>query len=489
MSVNVFKKTLFNIAMSTSVLLSCSALAEEVTEEVLMDKAEALALDAKYYSAMYNVDQAEAMRRLLIMHGTQDEIDSVESEFEGKLAGIYFDNGPDFGLKVILTGDEAPQDRKLLRQARKAERQANRKSERQADRKAERQAERQTRRNEKFDINDADVEKAVQLIEQPTEFKVKFKAKAKQNKREQRRKLEQSYKEINESIVGVVSTYFSDEDNVFVVQVNESIAKNAGLTNDKLAQIATSIVKSPARVDFVDGFLTEQSFKGGSSLRTADGSRALCTSGFTVKDRSNGRLGIITAAHCEAPIITYTDKDGSNFQMSRMKYEKSGKNDMAFYSANQTASPSFYADSSNKPRALVGWKSVSETEQKGYLVTGSFICHYGQTTAVQSCGEVVNKNVTPRITNAAGKDIGCGSPNESYVACGPNFVEVRPKVKAGQETLRCASGDSGGPWFAYGNAYGIHKAGGDDINGNCAFAIYTPIIRINDLDLTLYYGK
>ena len=479
MSINVFKKTLFNIAMSTTILFSCSVLAEEATEEVLMDKAEALALDAKYYSAMYNVDQAEAMRRLLIMHGTQDEIDSVEKEFEGQLAGIYFDNGPDFGLKVVLTGDEAPQDPKLLRQARKA------------DRKAERQAQRQARRNEKFDINDADVEKAAQLIEQPTEFKVKFKAKAKakQNKREQRRKLEQSYKEINESIVGVVGTYFSDEDNLFVVQVNESIAKNAGLTNDKLAQIATSIVKSPARVDFVDGSLTEQSFKGGSSLRTADGSRALCTSGFTVKDRSNGRLGIITAAHCEAPIITYTDKDGSNFQMSRMKYEKSGKNDMAFYSANQTASPSFYADSSNKPRALVGWKSVSETEQKGSLVTGSFICHYGQTTAVQSCGEVVDKNYTPRISNAAGTDIGCGSPNGSYVACGPNFVQVKPKVKAGQETLQCDGGDSGGPWFAYGNAYGIHKAGSDDSNGNCAFAVYTPIIRINDLDLTLYYGK
>ena len=59
-------------------------------------------------------------------------------------------------------------------------------------------------------------------------------------------------------------------------------------------------------------------------------------------------------------------------------------------------------------------------------------------------------------------------------------------------------GDSGGPWFAYGNAYGIHKGWRhpqkDDPSTTiddrkvCLGAIYTPIARINDMDLTLYYG-
>lgn len=43
---------------------------------------------------------------------------------------------------------------------------------------------------------------------------------------------------------------------------------------------------------------------------------------------------------------------------------------------------------------------------------------YGQTTGVQSCGEVVDKNFAPRTFNANGQEVGCGKAGQPFIACG-----------------------------------------------------------------------
>ena len=499
----LLKKALSTLVISTGILLSCSALAQEGEEAQLIDNAEALALDAKYYSAMYGVSEIEAMRRLLIMHGSQEEIEALELEYDDKLAGLYFDNGPEFSVNLLLTDDQVPTDKKLLRKARKDARKDERKAERQAQRKAERQAarkaERQARRNSKFSVTDAEVDQAIALIEQPTEFKVKFKGKARGTKRSQTQKLSQKSEQINQSIPGLVGTYYSQREGIFVIQVNKDDAQSAGLNEEKIQAVATGILNSPVRIELVKGSISIESMKGGVSLTDSAG-RGMCTAGYVVKDRTTNEVGVVTAGHCSSVQYTYADKDGSKFLLARKKRQMDAKNDMSFYVpvTKQTAIPNFYADGSTTSRKLTGFTSQTSTKEKTSSQPGSFICHYGQTTDIQSCGEVVDKTYAPNIVNSAGDPVGCGVNPTPLVKCGNNFVLVEPKYVNGQNDLRCLGGDSGGPWFAYGNAYGIHKAGIHPRNDDptttiddrdvCLGAVYTPIARINDMDLTLYYG-
>ncbi len=51
-------------------------------------------------------------------------------------------------------------------------------------------------------------------------------------------------------------------------------------------------------------------------------------------------------------------------------------------------------------------------------------------------------------------DKGC-TTGTTYVACNDEYVEVRNKVVSGETQLACWGGDSGGPVFAYGVAFGI----------------------------------
>ena len=484
---NIFwKKALSSFIITTGILVSCSALAQEEDMQ-LIENAEALALDAKYYSAMYNVSETEAMRRLLIMHGSQEEIEALELEYADRLAGLYFDNGPEFSVNLLLTDNQVPADKKLLRKARKDERKTARKEERKAQ------------KNSKFSITNSDVNQAIALIEQPTEFKVKFKGKATGTKRVQTQKLNQKSEQINQNIPGLVGTYYSQRKGLFVIQVNEDDVQSAGLTEGKIQDLATGILNSPVEIQLVKGRISVESMKGGVSLTNSQGD-GMCTTGFVVKDRTTNEVGVITAGHCSASQYIHNDKDGSKYALTRKKIQMNAQNDMAFYlpNTNQAGSPYFYADGTTTPRKLTGFTSVTSTTEKTSSQPGSFICHYGQTTNTQSCGEVVDKTYAPNIVDSKGNPTGCGITSNPLVRCGNNFVLVEPKYVAGQTDLRCLGGDSGGPWFAYGNAYGIHKAGihppKDDPTTTiddrkvCLGAVYTPIARINDMDLTLYYG-
>ena len=484
----IFSKKLFSLlVISSSVFYSHSLLAQD-DSTLLIENAEALAQDAKYYAEIYNVSETEAMRRLIIMHRSQEEISSLESEYGDELAGLYFDNGEEFSVNLLLTTETPPSEKKLIREARKEAKAAAKQA-----RKEVKAAAKQARKNSKFSVSDSDIEKAITMIEQPTEVKVKFKGKAKTTKKVQKKKLEEKSSEIINSIPGLVGTYYSQREGIIVIQVNEDEIKSAGVDEKTVQEIAVRILGLPTKIELTKGKAYTQSMKGGSSLKNSAGV-GMCTTGFVVKDRTTGEIGVVTAGHCSSNQYTYSDKDGTSFLLTMKKRQMNNKNDMAFYvpTTKQTAEPKFYADGSTVARKLTGFVSVSSTNEKTSAQPGSFICHYGQRTGIQSCGEVVDKTYAPNIST------GCGVTGSSFVACGNNFVLVEPKWVDGQNDLRCLGGDSGGPWFAYGNAYGIHKGGIHpkyddptttiDDKDVCLGAFYTPIARINDMDLTLFYG-
>ncbi len=241
----------------------------------------------------------------------------------------------------------------------------------------------------------------------------------------------------------------------------------------------------PLRLEIDNTMPTLDHTRGGAHLTQG------CTTGFVARDRTSNHVGVITAGHCNFSVARYSAPDGSNYDMTRRQWDMTPALDLAFFWDNHEPTSEFYPTSSATPRSLVGWRSVSDTEQRGYLRTGSYLCHYGVYSDTQSCGEVTDKAFAPAVYNSAGTFIGCGKPGATVVSCGPNFVRVDKVAKEGQVALQCIGGDSGGPWFAYGNAYGINKGGYRSTPNDkmtCQYAFYTPIIRINDINLTLWYG-
>lgn len=472
-----FIHKLVPIALSLACLTFSSVATANTTTQ---SNAQILANDAKHYAKAYGVSETEAMKRILLMHTLGDKIEALKALHQNNLAGIYFDNGDKFGLTIVLKGNNIPQATKLVRDATKV---VN-----------------DTTNNVLGTVgglthnvpvvNSLDLKQATQILEQTLELPITFVGGAVDTYVNQVAKLEQGGQALREQIPSLNGTYFDERDQIFVVEANIEQSKKANLDEKKIEQIATGILNAPVKVKMSDGQYSHQDFRGGSTLK----STSICTTGFTVKDRSSGDIGIITAGHCNFGTANYIDRDGTNITMKRVRYELSAKSDMAFFvplKSSDKGSPSFYPDSGKTPRTLIDWKSVSQTNEKGTIETGSFICTFGQTTGVQSCGEVTNKKFAPNMVDDNGNPVGCGEAGKDFIPCGNNFVRVEPKAKKGQPDLRCAGGDSGGPWFAYGSAYGIHK-GGSVIKGGggkCSSAVYTPIIRINDLNTTLYYGK
>lgn len=296
-------------------------------------------------------------------------------------------------------------------------------------------------------------------------------------------RMRQSNSSENYTIEGYNGSMYDDKMSEMIIFILSSANKNQASN-----QIKKLYPNVPFRIEVNDDIATEDHSRGGATLIGNDGgvnNGGRCTTGFVARDRLTNEVGVVTAGHCDFSRGEYSAPDGSKYNMVRKKWDMNNKLDLAFFWSSHTPTSEFYPTSSATPRSLVGWTSVANTEEETILKTGSFLCHYGIVSATQSCGEVTDKTFEPPITR------GCGKPGLAKVPCGPNFVRVDKRYKSGQVALQCIGGDSGGPWFAYGNAYGINKGGVRTVEtdkNTCKYAFYTPIERINDLNLTLWYG-
>lgn len=96
---NLFKPSI----LTMSLMLVNIAFAQQPnaeTENLVIDEAEALAMDAKIYAENYGVGFDEALSRLTIMLYGQSDVDATAQSEGSDLAGKYFDNGSDFGLVI-----------------------------------------------------------------------------------------------------------------------------------------------------------------------------------------------------------------------------------------------------------------------------------------------------------------------------------------------------------------------------------------------------
>jgi hypothetical protein len=220
---------------------------------------------------------------------------------------------------------------------------------------------------------------------------------------------------------------------------------------DRIARIAGVPVRI-ATLDTSDSDLAD--LQGGARLTGIDpgnSRRYACTSGFVVRRGSDS--AIVTAAHCPDDLV-WTDAERRQHPLPFLGQWGWGYQDVQVNGSPAPLLPAIWSDTTKTiSRRITGQRTRDQTR------AGDIVCHRGERTGY-SCAEVWIPDFAP-----AGDLCGGG--------CTPTWVAVRGPS--------CRSGDSGGPVFLGGIAYGIVKGGsyrGGD--GSCAFYYYMSVDFLPD---------
>lgn len=168
-------------------------------------------------------------------------------------------------------------------------------------------------------------------------------------------------------------------------------------------------------------------------LRGGDGDPGYCTGGFTVRSTySPGVVGISTAGHCGNVQL---------FQGMALPFQAE-----IFYDAAdvQWHSACGYTDVSNEFNSGLGYRPCTGTRSRIQQTTGTYVCKWGTATG-RTCGYIQSKSYNPSYIPGNGED---------------SFIRVD-----GRGVRMTAPGDSGGPWFVDGLAYGITSGTTSDGDG------------------------
>ncbi len=107
-----------------------------------------------------------------------------------------------------------------------------------------------------------------------------------------------------------------------------------------------------------------------------------------------------------------------------------------------------------------------------FNMIGDFVCHTGMNSGI-SCGTVSRIDFSPDYTKAS--EVACVNSKGISTRCHDVFVRVEG------DYLRQCKGDSGGPWYRHGIAYGLHKGGtGSSCTAHGVTAHFSAIIEVEE---------
>lgn len=212
-----------------------------------------------------------------------------------------------------------------------------------------------------------------------------------------------------------------------------------------VAELLDDHIEVPFTVTDGRGIAPAESFQGGEAMETI----RPCTSGFTARRARSGGYdyGVITAGHCGNDLPTET----ATFSMHGVELPfvygwLSATADAQFHRIPIPSSGSHYVADDYLCRDPASYPNPScdviGTTPRAEM-PGHYVCHKGKSSGI-SCGEITSIDHQLRWTNNPCRDSAGG-----VVDCGHVFVKVE-----GQR-LRGCGGDSGGPFYRGGKAYGI----------------------------------
>ena len=348
---------------------------------------QALTEDAVQYAARFAVSPDEALRRLEAQQASVAATDAIAREFADRLAGISIDNGPDYRIVVLLTGDRPV-------------------AQRSAD--------------------------GVPIV---------FRTGTRATHAQALAALRKHLIDVRTELPGMRGAGYDQRTGEVVLLVTTTDAGRFGL--DTIRARAEQVGGVPVRIVVNDLIESNMEVAGGGLIRgNAQGVRFRCTSGFVVTDGE--RTGIATAAHCPDE-LSYEQPDGGETPLPFAGQWGLGYQDVQVNLSPEADQPLFFANrGAGAVRRLDTWRNVASTR------AGDFVCHYGVTSGY-SCATV-------ELTDYAPPGALCGGP------CSPTWVTVTGP--------NCMTGDSGGPVFSGGVAFGIAKGVNRSAGGRCNFYYY-----------------
>jgi hypothetical protein len=441
--------------------------------EAVIDEAEALAMDAKLYAQEFGVSFDEALNRMTIMVYGSDVV-AQEASLEGAdLAGRFYENKTsDFGL-TIATKKAAKAAKAAAFTPRTKANYGRMNAAAVQERNAARKA-----LHQKAGLSDSEVRKAQAKLGGPVSVKVRYKT-GQTHTLAELNAGKDAVIAMGAQITAISGASVDEIGNNVRVFLTKELSKEEARDLQAKAGVALAFDTLPG------GFVATANMRGGSKLYryatdTSASSRD-CMTAFGARSNSlrtstgAALTGMVSAAHCADTLHVIAD-DGRNVPLTvpagHVADTRGGVNetDIQFMSGTNgdpVGLGTFYYDGTTNLRAVSGTQSRAGTAVGSgdvYTVTGtavgSYICHLGQTslgstTNMQSCGEVISINAS----------LSSNQPASSASYTGGSFVAVRNTSSgkgtvlgpSGTGTLRCYSGDSGGPWFAGTIAYGVQS--------------------------------
>lgn len=167
--------------------------------------------------------------------------------------------------------------------------------------------------------------------------------------------------------------------------------------------------------------VTDMSAYGGGRTEQIGKSSLDCTGGFTATT-DTALTGVVTAGHC-GNSTTYENQVGEYEQGMTFKLQHRGTyGDVQFHTASTTEKDDFYYD----------FGRLRDVAAVANPVDNQYICRFGQKTGAH-CSHVYDLSVCVYY--------------DGYDEC--RLVRM--------DNNQADHGDSGGPWYYGGTAYGIHK--------------------------------
>ena len=165
----------------------------------------------------------------------------------------------------------------------------------------------------------------------------------------------------------------------------------------------------------------DEAISGGESMALRGTSATVCTAGFPAA--SGGVAGMLTAKHCPANLTVGSGDRLYNASISTAN----SAGDVQWHRSKVSVNATFRYD----------WGDYRTVAAHPVLKVGTRVCRFGAATGTGTgCDDV-------KYVSACTK-----YPNLTYTICDLAMTEG---------WTGSAAGDSGGPWFYGGNAYGIHS--------------------------------
>jgi hypothetical protein len=367
----------------------------------ILTEDEAIANDAEYYAAEYDVSHKEAIRRLTLQPVAGDVISKAAEELGDRFAGGWIEHSPTYGVVIAVTG--------LGAQAVRIDR-----------------------------LQSAEVPVRLEAATHSTD------------------QLETAL-ERAQKVLGDRGAKAGLEVDVRTGRLRVRTQAPLTVAASRELQLAAGDVAVEEEIGGPDVL---SDVYGGKRLTQQGSTTIQCTSTFAVRNVVTNVTGLLTAGHCSNS-MHYWHNGTIHFDITFEYQRWDADQDWQWHTTPDTEVGVFWDGGA--------YRAVTGTEPRSSMV-GDFACHYGFTTG-QSCGTIQS------ITYSPGMSFGCGG-----VTCAAVYARVTGSG------LKAAGGDSGGPWFVGGRAYGIQMGNSGATPNLTAFFNTINYISGSNNNLTLILG-